>query len=482
MMKTTVGCILIFLLSVLVAWGACTGSSPNWTTTPDKASVFSCVSGASDGDTITVSAGAETWDARLIISRGIKLIGPGSANLTITNSYVCDSQHTTMITYTPTDFEYDALATDYSFRISGFTFDGGGVCSILAIRVNTSNIPQRKVRIDHTVFQSTMPANTAYGVSIFNEGAWGVVDNNILSGYIPVRSGNGGNKAWWDNWNGINYGSNENMYFEDNVINSTGILGDCQYGDRYAFRYNTINMADQAFPMFDLHGNGTNYYACFGGEIYGNHVVSTVYEKLNQQRGGKMVVAMNNCTNCNGVFFAQVREEAYGQLVTDNPCQDQNGVTTYCSKDGQQQYIHDSYYWANRINFTTDDDGGAVNVSAICSDHTEGTSCEPPALDTPKGGRDYFSPTTTPAIVCGTNKGVTCSTGALYFETSQSCSSLSGMVGANPSAPISGALYSCTAPNVWSIKWAPYTYPHPLRGIMAGHLSGGFASGGLVSQ
>jgi len=38
------------------------------------------------------------------------------------------------------------------------------------------------------------------------------------------------------------------------------------------------------------------------------------------------------------------------------------------------------------------------------------------------------------------------------------------MVGADPSTPINGTLYKCTATNTWTAYYAPYAYPHPLQG------------------
>lgn len=68
-------------------------------------------------------------------------------------------------------------------------------------------------------------------------------------------------------------------------------------------------------------------------------------------------------------------------------------------------------------------------------------------------------------ISCGTpaSRPTTCTTGQGYWATTQSCSNLTGMVGVNPSMPISGTLYKCTAPNTWTTFYTPYTYPHPLR-------------------
>lgn len=46
-----------FLLSLVLAsstysWAACSGSSPTWTSMPDRASVGTCVTSATAGDTI----------------------------------------------------------------------------------------------------------------------------------------------------------------------------------------------------------------------------------------------------------------------------------------------------------------------------------------------------------------------------------------------------------------------------------------------
>jgi hypothetical protein len=47
------------LLTPVFSWAACAGSSPIWNTTADYASVSSCVSQASPGDTINVVAGGD---------------------------------------------------------------------------------------------------------------------------------------------------------------------------------------------------------------------------------------------------------------------------------------------------------------------------------------------------------------------------------------------------------------------------------------
>lgn len=71
----------------------------------------------------------------------------------------------------------------------------------------------------------------------------------------------------------------------------------------------------------------------------------------------------------------------------------------------------------------------------------------------------------TSGIGCGSATPTgSCTTGVAYWKTNQSCSSVdSSNIGANPAQPLSGTLYKCTAPDVWTIFYTSYTYPHPLR-------------------
>jgi hypothetical protein len=72
---------------------------------------------------------------------------------------------------------------------------------------------------------------------------------------------------------------------------------------------------------------------------------------------------------------------------------------------------------------------------------------------------------TTDGVGCGplTARPTTCMPGVGYWLTNQSCSDLTGRVGADAAIPISGILYRCTAPNTWTAYYTPYAYPHPLR-------------------
>ena len=64
---------------------SCSGESPAWTSTPDYESVASCVSQASPGDTINITAGEANWRAKtLSVNKAIRIIGNGPDTTTIT--------------------------------------------------------------------------------------------------------------------------------------------------------------------------------------------------------------------------------------------------------------------------------------------------------------------------------------------------------------------------------------------------------------
>ena len=448
--------LLCFLLLGTDAYAACTGSSPTWTATPDYASVSSCVSQATTSDTVNVSAGSQTWTSTLTITKGINLIGAGIGNTVITNSVV----NGWIIIYSPsTPTNNDPL------RISGFTFNLNSTCNGINLSAvnNTPPTAQTKIRIDHNRFTGS-PSSYSYQ-AIWNNGMRGVIDHNTFDSIIyPIRNAVGPNTGslWWDNWSLVIFGATDNnMYFEDNVFTGTEIIMDCQYSNRYAFRYNTVTLSTGAYPMLDMHGNqpGGAMWACFGGEVYGNQINAGTYNAdMLDQRGGKVVMFNNNFSS-SGSAYTQVREEY-----------DDAGSTT----TQQPQHPVDSYYWNNRLNLT-----GSLISTNVAGTATESLESNRVA---PQANMDFFTQGAsfdgTTGVGCGTlaNRPTTCtagtdafghSYGVGYWATNQSCTDLTGMVGTNHKTPISGTLYKCTSTNTWTAYYTPYIYPHPLQGNLA---------------
>jgi hypothetical protein len=404
--------------------------------------VNAAISSANTGDTIVVPTGSATWASKLTITKGIILLGNGIGKTIITNG---TSTKTYLIQYVPSDYSLNA-----PFRISGFSFNlnnnGGGI-ELGAWGKTAPFTVQTNIRIDNNRFYNAQNSTQHQAFWIYG-GMYGVIDSNQIDGVrypirnLPQVSG----PSYWNSWEttGFRYipGDEYVMYFEDNTVSNflTGVITDCNMSGRYAFRYNTIDSSSMSsWPLFDLHGNYGQGWSCFGGEIYGNLVTAGSQGGIFcQQRGGQMIIHHNNITSTSN-WSIQAREE---YTEADNP---------ETSPDSQD--VNKSYYFNIRRNNGSMIDVGEVGLLG----GTTSTDIAP--------GVDYFYPTSSPGVTCGTlaSRPATCSVGAGYWATNQSCSDLTGMVGRAPSKPVSGTLYRCSSPNKWTAHYTPYTYPHPLR-------------------
>ncbi len=437
---------LFFLVYPLELWAACTGSTPNWNTTPDYASLNRCVSKAKAEDTIYVSAGngMEIWKSTLTITKGVNLIGPGVDSLTIKNEI---GRGSPLIRYTP--LNYDA---NHAFRLAGFTFDAnGGVSLMLGSSKSAPFTRQTKVRIHNNKFINT---GASYGgAAIYNYGTmYGVIDSNTIdAGIFPIRHTNTtGIDDWWVNspQNIFMPGDSNFMFWENNAITLSGIgdglVTEGQFSMRYVFRHNTITMNIPSYSLFDLHGYQPNggMDSCFGAEVYGNQV-TTNNNALTffKTRAGKSFVFFNNATK------ATPPSNAGYTGTTPHPCPP--------GKLAINKVINNNYWFNNRINLAGDYFRDRATADLNCAGLT----------GIPTLGRDIFSNNTIPGVSCGAlaNIPAACDVGQGYWATHQSCSDLAGMVGRDPANPIQGTLYKCTAPNTWTAYYTPYPYPHPLR-------------------
>lgn len=312
---------------------------------------------------------------------------------------------------------------------------------------------------------NTFKNTTATG--IYNVGViYGVVSQNTFDRIAsPIRSigvygtGPGGHGAdGYPAWSTLTqeYGTERNMYFEDNLIKFSSEAGnslpgwiETGMGGRIAVRYNTWNLANHPNPdeFWDDHGlqNGGTSYSTMVAEYYGNKIINdpgTTYRWV-CHRGGWLMM-FNNSTNRawgNGVIGMQ-------QYFCDSIQVEGSFV----------QEIDNSYIWSNIAN------GGNV-TAAVTIPWSDGCPS-----DQPTENRNFFNYTSSfngsSGVGCGTlaARPSSCTTGVGYWATTQSCSDMTGMVGTSPSTPISGRLYKCTAPNTWTAYYTPYTYPHPLRG------------------
>jgi len=422
--------------------------------------VQAAIATAKAGDIVLVPEGRAVWGSKLVIRKGITLKGAGIDRTVIVNGYDGkDDYDACLIMYRPDDFE-----ANQAFRITGFTFDINNKSEgiMLAHHKDPSLRPQTKIRIDHNKFINAMASDLSHQ-AIINNGMRGVVDNNIFEDCIyPIRNQwcYGDGRLWWDNWEEwglLVYGAaDNNMYYEDNVFSNCKIVMDSQYANRYVFRYNTVyHKAESYVSTLDLHGNqGGQMYSSFGGEVYGNLIFLSYGNgagvRVLDHRGGKFLCFMNTVVQSSGSFYAyiNVRDE---YPDSDNP-----------TVNPSPQFPNDSYYFLNRNNYT----GGYWAVEEY--QHSD----NPPYYECPLMDRDYFVGTDSFNGTTGVGYGPLSArptpqkAGVGYWATDQKIADLKNMVGNNPATPISGTLYKCTAPGVWTAYFTPYTYPHPLRNLL----------------
>jgi hypothetical protein len=332
---------------------------------------------AADNDTVKVPSGTCTWATTLSITKGIRLLGAGIGNTVITKSA------NPIIRYQPSN-----TSTNAAVRIAGFTFhfNSQGGNGIEAVAGNTTNL-QTKLRIDHNRFQNIALGSTQDHY-IYFECMRGVIDNNQFGkAFYPFRAPTSctpdGGAAIWNNQEGVVFGQvDNNLYFEDNIFeeltDSGGVIVmDCQEGGRYAFRYNNIAMTQNGQPLFDMHGNqGSSFYACMGGEIYGNSMTGAgVGGTFLDHRGGRAFVHHNQGAG----FGIQVREE-YADSISP---------VSYVGPNAPQysQRVSGSYYWNNRTSAT----GSlwSVDINTTCS------QCGENGL---AAGVNFFTPSSSPAV------------------------------------------------------------------------------------
>jgi hypothetical protein len=433
--------------------------------------VSGAVAAANPGDTVIVPPGSCTWSSQLSIGKSITLTGAGAGQTIITGNIGHDyTDNTFLLKVTP-----DASNV---FHLSGFTFDLNS--NSKGIKVINSTTTPVQIRINSNSVLNCIDGSYV-GLEI-NGTVLGVIDSNTFTGYPHFDIygiGAGGLNSW--NSLTIDYGAANALYIEDNTIYHNKDSGSGWayttngHGGRVVWRYNSlISTLDPwgIFPVFDIHGNQpSGVYAGMLGEYYGNYIsasdiINDRSIELHHHRGGKSLMFFNSISsNTSGSHYIS-NEEEYDDIIspTSNLCTD--GKYS-CNVQGVPQHVSDSYYWSNLK--------GSTSVTCSVTNDIR----TPPLYYTIAQGVDFFFKHSSTAFD-GTNKtnaGVgcgalaarpaTCSTGVGYWATSQSCSDLTGMVGASPSTPISGTLYKCTATNTWKAYYTPYTYPHPLRNEVA---------------
>jgi PKD repeat protein len=401
---------------------------------PSYADVSAAVNSAVSGDTVIVPAGTASWNSNLVINKFIRLIGAGIGQTVITSNYTGTGgsnywySHYFLITFNPT-----TPSDNESLRLSGFTFDLQNKCGGLYIK-NATTTAITKVRVDHTSWTGNTGLTTVfhlYGT------IYGVADNNTWdNGRFLI---NGLDKTTWTNFS-FNFGSGNLFYFEDNTI--TFPDGDTPYmemGGSLGFRYNTCTTTQNIYGLMHMHDNGSGGHSgAMGAEVYENTFSHGAYVlKTMGLAAGKTLFYNNYHIGAGGIWF--VIDEVHDDSI--NP--PTNGPT------GQPQHISDTYLFNNYENgslILNESDFPIVNYSLTCS------VCKVTVPVVNVHFWKHVSPFDgTNGVGVGTlaARPATCTKGVGYWATDEK------------------KLYRCTAPNVWTIYYTPYTYPHPLRQILS---------------
>jgi hypothetical protein len=268
----------LWLLLPSLALASCTGASPTWTSTPDQASVASCVSQAINGDTIHITPGSATWSSSGITipsAKGLTIIGNGTPNSTAATMGASASCSNTTITVSGvTAFRATPNYGTSSLRVScmALTYGSGSAIAFSILGSCTaSGCPS--LRLDNITYNGWAGHafnGISYGISAIGD-MFGVIDHSTVngsSGYLQLvelsHASYLGVGFYGDNsWHlPENYGLANFLFIENNAFNTAGTTeneGNAgslanQGGGRVVVRFNQFNNMDNYNFAIGWHG------------------------------------------------------------------------------------------------------------------------------------------------------------------------------------------------------------------------------------
>jgi hypothetical protein len=349
--------------------------------------------------------------------------------------------------------------------------------------------------MDHMHFIFQPGASSSLGVELYNW-LYGVIDHclfdensNTVNNGVRISHGSmggdstgAGNGSWASP---TNFGSNQFVFFENNVFNG-GAANDCNQGGRFVFRNNTFNDS-----FLQAHEMELDYRGCRAAEIYnnvfnGNSSDTDDSDFAYETRMGTALVWGNTSTNMKtllgmandrtntGHNFGTVPSGwGYCGISTDGtgsawdfsataavgyPCIDQVGR-------GVGQLL--TGLFPNKVNSTT----GKISWpnNALEPDYewldqynpvSGGSLCSTGDTNTIAPNRDFYCYTLTwnGSSFVGTAFNGTAGTGSGTFSARPTSCTKNVAYWATDQQ----TLYQCSSTNNWTTYYTPYTYPHPL--------------------
>jgi hypothetical protein len=486
--------LLLLIALCSPSFAACTGGSPTWQTTPDQASVASCIASASSGDTINVSSGSVTWTGSISFSgKNLIILGAGAGNTVITG------------------YSIQIDTCNNPCRVSGFTWNLTG-SNYMQIAESVG------WRVDHNAF-SVPSANVAFqSIGVGANPSEGLVDHNtdVYGAFVVYGESyaTGGQYMWAGP---LNFGTSHAVYFENNTINNPdGSTGGLYYpfvdgntGCHIVARFNTIigsrlathglqgesqdgcmvfefynNTFTQpatpnAEPLRVRGGTGFVFHNTSDGNASPNQVEIDV-DRANEDSIASQVGASSWWEFCDGLTTSSYLTTpgnlggGYTTYSTPKavsidgggtggyPCRDQLGRGTNASRWNYSgtppaQQLVPAYIWRNTTS------GSELSVVLVCE--TSGDNlCSNQSANIVNQNRDWYGYNSSFNGTTGIGEGTlasqpsTCTTGVGYWATDQGTWNASGSGG-------QGVFDKCTATNTWTnAYYMPYAYPHPLQG------------------
>lgn len=440
------------------------------------ADVAAAVYGAPRNATVRVPAGNVNWGGNYLwLVKGIKLIGAGRDNTIINGN---NADYIFRI-----DPENEAAKSD-EYRVEGFTLTNATYIISINAPWNGSVVAAARFVIGWNRFKY----DNYPGAAIYTRGQTrGVIYKNEFL-YVNRTLWAGGYGGTWE-WEHFPraYGSEDNLYFEDNELNYpsdyttfAGLWIEAGQAGRLVIRYNHYDY-DHVFvapgnktavEVWDAHGfqgwyppqqatqaNGVTGTMVW--EAYGNRIENYSGNRLNAFRGG-WGLEFNNIATGSGVMNNQVWDlvGSTAAWVTGwNGTYDTRVNNTYCwntTKNGAQLAFSRLVPYSADPGCTVENCHVYVNSGGI--DGGIPTPGFPPTLE----NREYYNYNPNFDGTTGIGTGTTPPTmsavdGVAYWQ----CSTPGPTT--DPAIVQTGRLWKRVG-GAWVEYYRPFTYPHPLRG------------------
>ena len=290
--------------------------------------------------------GAQSYAVSIPATKGITLAVQGASNAN-------KSSPTFPLTVNVTSPNIAAVIANIGpgnslTRITGFKFTNSGTANgfISVVGAGTGNTGLGGYRVDNNYFNGISAYNGVISVWSGRNGTtgnlFGLIDDNTFynifnagdTAYGPYNiqiwnfwKPGTGNQCWGcDGWtnNDFAYGSVNQNFIEDNLFDQEASAGghmrhyiSSELGGRYVSRHNTFinNYGDTNADLHDAHGLcavDSNGVGSRGGEIYANTITGTGYNRGTVLRGGSWLVYDNVITAGGGnpIELNEYRAEA----------------------------------------------------------------------------------------------------------------------------------------------------------------------------